>query len=284
MLINRHFIMTLLLAVLWSFTLVAQKGVLVVSEDKNFRNDEISKSRMYFTENKMMIKDKENTIIYDAEEESITNIDHQKKEYMIITKEDMDKIAGKMNKMSSMTSMMEDKLKTLSPQQQEMMRKNMPGFVPEAEEEPKIKYVKVKSGDKVGEWTADKYEYRVDGEKVTNFFISSYQQFDVTKQDFVVMEKMEKFLEEYMSSFSAMGGRSNFQSASMGFDEDSPVFNEGIPIKTVNFKNGKPKDSSIVQKIEKRNFEPKIFEPPSDYKFTTMAERMKESKFDEGNR
>jgi len=275
-LINRHFIITLLLAVLWSFTSVAQKGVVATSEKKSFKDDKVSKSKMYFTANKMMMKDGSNTVIFDAEKETFTNIDHQKKEYMVITKEDLEKTLGQLDKA---TMMMEEKMKNLSPAQQEMMRKNMPGFVSQPKEEPKVEFVKVKSGITVKNWTVDKYEHLVDGEKVNNYFIANYAQLDVTKNDFVVMEKMAKFFQKYMSNFSSMNAQSSFQSSTLGLGEDSPVFNKGIPIKTVSFKNGERQEQNLIQTLEKKNIDPSKFEPPSNYKMTSLTEQIQGSKF-----
>jgi len=246
----------------------AQEGVVIVSEETAGSKTRLS--TIYFTKDKMLVEDEKFTVMFDANNESLYNIDHKKREYLVLGKEDLQMLQ---QQMAAMMSMIEQQLKNLPPEQREMVKKNMKEAMPGMATEYSYVYKKVESGIEIKHWNTELYVEIVNEKKQAEFYIASFDQINLTKNDFAVFEKLKDLFQEFLEQFSGSLARHNASFLGIGGD-DSPIMATGIPVKTIDYSSGKKGSEVIIQSIEKKKFASSIFDIPAGYKEVTLKEEM----------
>jgi len=251
----------------------ADPGLVVKSETQELKSNEITSTTLYMDQTSIKVVDGNQEIIFDSEKESITVVNHSKKEAMIMTKADMEALK---QQLKMMMQMVEQQLKNLPPEQQEMAKKNMKGFMPAEGEELNYEYRLIKSGVAVKNWKSSQYEGLINGEKKGELFIAGYDELGYSKSDFVALEKMAGFMRDMLADF---GDKIDFDGSGSGFfgfgGQDNPIFSKGIPVKMIEFSNGEQKSIVTVQEINRLDLDPATFTVPADYRKTTIQELLK---------
>ncbi|MEO9966269.1 MAG: hypothetical protein ABJF11_10800 [Reichenbachiella sp.] len=252
-------ILLLGLTFLTSFTLMAEDGVFILSKTKSLGNGKVSVSEIYLTPDKMMVKNSgadNSTIIFDATTEIFTFIDNKKKEYYQFDKPTLLQLK----------------------EQIKMMAKMMQQFAANMPEEQKKRFDKILNpgGDmmtyqtngqnaKVGSWATTGYDGLNEDNKVLQMNIASFQTLGVAQSKFDVMKKMMNYFKQNLQEVIALipSGGSFSQ---MGFDDNSPILKDGIPVKTISYKEGKADNENIVESLAEQAIAADQFKVPAGYK------------------
>lgn len=251
----------------------ADPGLVVKSETQEIKNNETTIMTLFMDQNSIKIVDGNQEVIFDSGKESFTVIDHSKKEAIVMTKTDLETLK---QQLKMMMDMVEQQLKNLPPEQQELAKKNMKGFMPSEGEELNYEYRLIKSGVPVKNWKSSQYEGLVNGEKKGELFIAEYGELGYSKSEFVALEKMAAFIRDMLADF---GDKVNFDGSGSGFfgfgGENSPVFSKGIPVKMIEFSDGDQERIVTVQDINRQNLDASTFAVPDGYRRSTIQEQMK---------
>jgi hypothetical protein len=175
------------------------------------------------------------TAIYRADLQAFWMVNDKDKTYTEMTKAQMDQMA--------------EALKNLPP----AVRKMMGGAAPDLP-----KYVKKASGEKVGRWTATRYEASIKN-GVHKMWTIPASQVHVTAADMAVLKEFGKFFEKFAQDKAA---QYQFDGANLGFS--------GFPVKNEMVENGKVKNSSVVTEAASKTFPASTFEAPAGYKKKEM--------------
>jgi hypothetical protein len=183
-------------------------------------------------------------------------IDQKGKTYMEITKQDFQQMKAKMNEAKAM---MDERMKSLPPEQRQMMEKMMQGRgMPAMQPAGTIKttYKKVASGEKVNQWVCAKYEgYREDN-KVKEVWTTDWKSLGLTPESFKVMKDLGEFFEDFAkdmaSSFDKIG--SEEWEKEQGYS--------GIPVKTLSYADGKLRAATEVTEVKQESLSAALFDLP----------------------
>ncbi|NOX37166.1 MAG: hypothetical protein GXO78_06470 [Calditrichaeota bacterium] len=200
--------------------------------------------------------------IYLQQQNIVHLIDHSRKAYATITEEDIQRMAGQMKTaMNQAMQMMQEKLKDLPADQREMiekmMKEQMPPPTPPAE--PKVEFKKVGTGEKVGQWTCDRWEIYKDGVKAEVIWVSASNQLPEGTQ---IIQLFQKFTEFWTTGFKKLLGDE------MGMEWFSTKFQEkinGFPVAGVTYENGQETSRWELVSAESRTSEKSAFLPPAEY-------------------
>jgi len=250
--------------------LLAEEGIVIKSETQ-LKSGKTESTTIYIGDVMVKMGGGSADVIFDSSRESFTVIDHEKKEVLLITRQDMDMLKSQVNQMMKM---MEEQLKNLPPEQQEMVKKNMGGNMSSSEEIPDYDFKLVKRGVQVGEWDSDHYESFLEGEKKGDLYIADYSQLGVSKSDFGSMKKLGDFIQDLTEGFSSFKMEST-EGGFLGFKgEGNPIFTVGVPIKVVEYEEGARGNVMTIKEIKKEDLSSSIFKAPSGYKQQTLQDMM----------
>jgi hypothetical protein len=184
-----------------------------------------------------------NTVIYRGDKQTFWMVNDKDKTYTEMTKEQMDAAAAKM----------EAAMQNMPPALRKMMESKMGGASVD-----KPKYVKKATGEKVGKWTATRYEAE-DKKGVRKIWTVPSRTIDITESDLAAMKQFSKFFEKFGQNKSDFF---KFDRTDLGF--------AGMPVKTVMMESGKVKSSSELKEATRKDFPPSTFEVPAGYKKKEM--------------
>ena len=161
-------------------------------------------------------------VVFDAAAQVIRMIDPDKKTYMEMAKADVERLG---NQMADMTAQMQERMKSLPPEQRAQMEAAMRGrgigMGAAASAPVKTEYRKTGT-DKVGKWTCDKYEGYQKDQKVSDICTVDPSVLGVTLADFDIAKEAARFFQQLVpqngGQMFAVGG------ADAGFS--------GIPVRT----------------------------------------------------
>ncbi|MEP2026529.1 MAG: hypothetical protein ABJH98_14160 [Reichenbachiella sp.] len=243
-----------------SLTVWAEDGIFILSKTKTLKSGSVATSEIYLTADKMLVKNSgsdNSTIIFDGSSEVFTFIDNKKKEYYQF-----------------------DKATLLQLKEQiKMMAKMMKQFAANMPEEQKAKFDQIlnpSNGDlmtynangknvKIGSWNTVGYDGLNDGSKVLQMNIASYGTLGVSESEFGVMKQMMNYFKENLQEVVALlptGG----SFSQLNFDEKSPILKDGIPVKTIAYKEGEAVNENTVETLAKKSISSDQFKVPAGYK------------------
>lgn len=186
-------------------------------------------------------------MIYRGDKKVFYTVNLKEKSYMEMTEQDFKDMAAKMD--DAMKKMNESMAK-MPPEQRKSMEAMMAKMMPGGAKAPKITYKKVGSGGTVNGWSTDKYEGTQEGAKRSEIWTTSPKSLDLNESDFQVLKDMAKFFEKFAQNMQGMvGDKSN------GLD--------GIPVKTVSYKDGQPHFQTEVKEVKKESQPASLFEIPA---------------------
>ena len=261
----------LLLLGIATTTLAQTTEALVISSTTLDQKGKPTTSKAYLKGDKMMVEtgdEKQKQImLFDADKEAMYIINHKKKEYTEMTKEDMEALSAMMQQQFAV---MEQQLEMLPEKQREMVRKQMAAAMGTGQKPAEFSLEE--KGVQVKEWKADKYVGKSDQQKQSEIYIASYSALGQEAKDFEALGKFFDLMKEYMQ-----GMTKNMPSMSLGFfSENMPGYKEGIPVKTVMYNNKQePISTTMLDSIGKEEVSKESFSVPEKYKkqkLTDMAQ------------
>lgn len=250
-------LMSLILSI--SISAIAADGIKIVSKTKNLSNGSISNTNIYMTENSVALENKgsgdNNSFIFNATSEEFTYVDHRKKEYYHFDKATMQQLKQQIQMMMMM-------MKQFAASMPEEQKKKLDRII--NSDESGMEFSATGSTEKIGKWSTKKYEGKTKGEKATDMYIASFKTIGFQKEQFQVMDKLINYFNTNLSEIAAFlptGG----SFSQIGFDDSSPVFKEGVPVKTISYSNNTASNENIVESINQESFSSALFQAPAGY-------------------
>lgn len=239
---------------------------LVISSTTLDQKAKPTTSKAYLKDDKMAVEtgdDKQQQMmLFDAEKETFYMINHKKKEYTEMTRQDLEALAAMMQQQMAA---MEKQLEMMPESQRAMIREKM-GAAFGVGQKPAAYSVDEK-GVQVKGWKTDKYIGSADGQKQSEIYIAKFSELGQKPEDFEVMGKFFNLIKEYMQGMSK-----NMPALSIGFfGEGMPDYDDGVPVKTIMYNAQQEAIStSTVDSIEEESVEEHIFSVPDNYKKKEM--------------
>ena len=244
-------------------------GVLIVSKTEDLSDGTVSSTNIYMTESSVALENKgakdNSTFIFNSDKQDFTYVDHKKKEYYYFDQATMQQLKQQIKMMMMM-------FKQFSANMPEEQKKKLGKFM--NEDASTMEFVDTGSSKKVGKWSAKIYEGKSEGKKATEMYIATFKAVGIDKDEFKVMEDLIVYFRTNLSeivSFMPKGG----SFSQIGFDESSPIFKDGVPVKTISYIDGKAKNENTVESISKTNVSNTLFQAPSGYSRKQIDMNMK---------
>jgi len=197
--------------------------------------------------------------IYRTDKKVFWAINTKDKTYLEMTQKDFEDMVVKMEEARKK---MAEQMAKMPPEQKEMMEKMMAKMLPDAAGGPKTTFKKIGSGGKVNGWNTDKYEGMREGVKQSEIWTADPKTLGVTDADYQVLKDIAKFFEKFAKNMDSFIG----DKAKNGMD--------GIPVKTLNLKEGQPEFSTEIKEVKKENFSADLFQVPAGLTKKNMGQMM----------
>jgi hypothetical protein len=198
----------------------------------------------------------ETYMIYRGDKQVFWNVNLKDKTYMQMTEKDFEEMSAKLD---DAMKKMRAQIQTMPPERRQMMEEMMAKMMPGGKA-AKTTYKKVGDGGMVGRWATEKYEGTRDGAKVSEIWTAAPKSLDVSDADFQVLKDMAKFFEKFSKNMEGLIGDKRTNGM------------EGIPVKTVAFKDGKPGFESQIREVKKEGLAPELFEIPAGLTLKKMGQ------------
>jgi hypothetical protein len=195
--------------------------------------------------------------VLDFDKGVLLTINPSAKTYTEMTLQDL-KMAQKqaMEWMASLRAQMEEQMKTMPPEQQEVMRKKLESFPKGLSEEEKPAKITLKATaerKEINGFACQAYDVFEDGERTTRFWLTSS----------VSTEAFDTYQEELNKWLEGMGplGANRLR-------EWVHIRGKGFPIKVERLRPiaGKVAFNREILKVEEKSLSESLFQPPKDFK------------------
>jgi hypothetical protein len=234
--------------------LLAADGVLIVEKTTT---DGVTKTNQVQMDKTRMRADFEGpngakqVLIFDGGAQVMRIIDMDKKSYAEMTKADVERMGAQM---AGAMSQMQEQMKNLPPAQRaqiEAMMKDRGMAMPST---AKTEYKKTGS-DKVGNWTCDKYEGYLDGQKASELCTVDPKALGFSVADFQVSQQLADF-------FRTLMPQSADQMFSLG--KNDPAGFSGVPVRRSYSVLGRQTVSELTE-VSRQNLPESIFAVPAGF-------------------
>gem|GEM_PF-3407802 len=205
------------------------------------------------------------SILYQAETDTVWLIDHDKKSYRQISKGEMDKLA---DSAAAALKEIDKHMAGLSPEQQALV-KNMMGTPPTTESKPvaaaKATWVKSAAGDKVGDWLCDHYQSTLGNQTDQEAWTLPPATLGIGPDNLGTFQSLMTFFNSGFTRFMQSSPAGNIP-AFAKIESDQALGLSGFPVKILGYQNGQPHDVWIVTSADKAPVPADQFAPPENYK------------------
>jgi hypothetical protein len=228
--------------------------------------------------------DVKDEMVFRGDRKQMVAISHQDKSYMIIDAKTIKEMSKKMPaapggdaqaQMQEAMKDLEEKMAELDPKQREMVEKMMKekmgygatmGSKPSPREFVRTKEQATKQG-----YPCVRYDVTRDGEKISELWVTDWDNIRGIKQTVGVFEEMAAFHRELLDSFKWMaGGATGFFAAEQDPIEDFTRV-DGFPVVTRTFEGGELESETVLESVAEKDLNPDAFEPPKGYKLQTIG-------------
>lgn len=231
-------------------------GIFIIEETR--RNKTIQ-SKTYIEKHLLRIEsniDGEMYIsIYNSEKEILYNINTQRKVYTAITKTDLEKIGSRIKEAKKL---FEEKMKSLSSEQQDLMKRMKEKTDAFQDIQNDRVYLRVKPGEKIGNWVCDKYRVTENENLLREVWIADWNNAGLELNYKNVLLSLEKFFNYFTEQ---LGDKVKSQSLNLDFS----LADKGIPVKTIHYAGGEINGTSIIKEIKEEELPYSLFIVPSGF-------------------
>lgn len=245
--INRKAMITFFLVLIFSVNLFAG-GIIKI---KTIQEDgEETIGNIYIQDGKMRMEDNEDgnktIIIFDAEKNVVIIMDPSEESYI-----ELDENFGK-----QINKQMEDMLKNLPEEQREAMKAMMNQQMGKKPKQSKPEYKKVGNENFKG-YNCEVYEMVQSDNIVEKTWVTDWNDMKLKDEYVKIFKGMEKFFSKMADSMGDFGEM-------MGNELDTEMFEKGFPIKTIQYEDGKPVSTEIVEEVSEKDLPSSLFEVPEN--------------------
>lgn len=224
---------------------------------------------IYLTEHKVRYEsgtgEEDTDFIFRAERGVLWSLNHADKLYTEMDRKTIDAFGAKMR---SAMQQMESEMAKLPPEQrkavEEPMKKQGAGSE-EAGKESKDELKKTGEKKTISGFSCTRYDFFVDGEKSSEFWVAAPGQRGLTTSDLAPVKEMAQFFEALGSALTNAVGQGGGE-----FNWTEAWKYEGFPILTREFDDGEVKSEVLVESIAKERIDSAQFEIPAGYQRKKM--------------
>ncbi|MCU0609751.1 MAG: DUF4412 domain-containing protein [Chitinispirillaceae bacterium] len=237
-----------------------QAGVIITNSHQKFSNSKsiVSTSTLTLGDRGVRMESGSqapgSVFIYRKDKDLCWVLNSAENSYVEITRAELTAMTAQIK---SAMAQMKGQMAQLPPEQRAMMEsmmKSMGGQVPQ------MTYQKIASGEKVGDWSCDKYDGLDAGNKVIEVWVTDWKRLGLTQADLDGLTALAQFFEEFskdLGSFFKPGTKAE------GYD--------GMPVKTVMLSSGQPVAQTQLSEIVKTDPATALFEVPAGFVKKSLA-------------
>ncbi len=253
-----------LILLIQSATVFAETGVVIISKSTDLSNQKVTTSKIHLGTTQLLIQNSgadNSSLLFDASEQIFTFIDHGKREYYQFDKPTLQQLKDQLR---MMVQMMKQFSSQMPKEQQEKLDKLL-----SPNNNTLIEY-KINGASKVNSWSTTMHTGFSANKKIIETDIASYQELGIPESKFEVMKNLMMFFKENLEEVaSLLPTPQSLQS--IRIDENSPILEEGVPVKTISYNDREVANSNnLVQSITETQIDPSIFRIPSGYSRKTI--------------
>lgn len=249
-----HKIQFIILAFILIIYPAANAGVYISGTESRIEKNAGNEVKLYVEKDRIRMEtkfaDQAVAIVFRQDKDLLWMIDNKKMEYRQMTREDVKKLKSKMD---DGMALMQEKMKSLSPEQQKMMAQMMPANMPVQKIES-IMYTPAASGIMINSWTCTHYIGSVKDQKKQEIWATGWDQVNINSEDLQALGAMADFFTALAPQMTNMFsiGREN-----AGFS--------GMPVRTLNYDNDRIISDFQIKEISKKQFDKSLFEIPDNF-------------------
>lgn len=246
-------------------------GVLVVETSRPYRRGaDVTTTTLRIEANRLSLDrngpEGHETILFVAKPLTVRVVHHREKFYRELSEQSSKALRqGLQEARAAMRKRADDELKRLPPEQRKEVEASIQARLRASPETPPaappsaVEYTKVWSGERAGEWKCDRYEGRVDGEKVWDACVVSWTRAGVTREESALLLNAIETLESLhlLGGYSAADMKSGKDAKGSGYT--------GIAVQRVRLQADRPVQVFEVQRMERREFTGEDFAVPPGY-------------------
>jgi hypothetical protein len=254
----RIFNLLIALTILLFFCISLNAGVYIESVDQSNAN-ETDTTKLFIEKDRIRVEaggKSENMItIFRGDLGLFWIINMDNMTYNEVTREDLEKSRKKMDEAFEK---MEEQFKNMTPEQKEMMQKMMPSQAEMGMSKlPKTIYKKKASGVEVNQWSCTHYEGFQEGKKTTDVWTTDFNQLGISAADLQGLHAMGKFFETFTKETDEL-----YMIGSEDYAKEGGF--SGMPIKIVDYDNGRIDSTTKMNVIQSKSFKTVTFELSTD--------------------
>ncbi len=201
-----------------------------------------------------------NYVVYRGDKNAFWMIDTQKKTCTVMTEKDLDSMHAKMD---AAMAKLREQMKSLPPERQKMMEEMMAKMSAGGAQAPRTTYKKIGDGGKVEAWSTEKFEGYRDSAKVSELWTAAPKSIGLRETDVKVVTDMAKFFRKFAKGMPDLIG-----------NKENGL--EGVPVKSIGFKDGKPAWESDLKSVKQETLAASLFEIPAGFAENKMEKMGKE--------
>ncbi len=207
--------------------------------------------------------------IFLGSKQLLFSIDSASKQYTEISKEDMKAISAKMD---AAMSQLDAKMASMPPEQQAMMKQMMGGMMKKMmpQETAPAEITKTNETETISGYPCVKYIVKRGSEVTREYWVADPSVLSGGSELRTALDSMGSFLKELIGSLSKGPMAGMMENP---FSEFSAV--EGVPIKTILYKDGKRHSETIITSIANEGLEPDVFQIPDGYSKKKVSEGLR---------
>ena len=254
-----------------AFVQVAAAGVWILEAGTDFRTGAplVRKMRLEAGRASIEIQDAEShqTILYEASPKRVRMVDHKQRFFREFDAKGLATLEAQLSgAREELRRRADERLSRMTQEQrramEESMRKRVRGEAGARTPENgggEMQFTQVWSGESVNEWTCDKYEGRVNGQKFWDVCAVPWNRLDSERAGFTILRDVVS----YLRGLGLWRAGSLIEPGPADWKERK--FYPGLPVQRIRYQNDRPVELLEIREIEQREFSDSDFEVPSDY-------------------
>jgi hypothetical protein len=233
-------------------------GVYIQGEDTHKMHQEKNTTKIFVDKNRLRVETGENdndmVIIFREDKNLFWMVDMKKKEYREMTKDDVKKMKAKIDEGMKQ---IEEQMKNLPPEQRKMMEQMMPAQMNIKKIERPV-YTKAGKNIKVKKWNCTHYIGEVNGKKKQEVWTIGWDELGIDADEMKVFRDMGQFFSSLAPDMTDV-----FKIGDKEWEKNGGF--AGMPVKSINFEEGKVSSEFEINEISKKDFSAAIFEVPAGF-------------------
>ncbi len=197
------------------------------------------------------------SMLFNADNKTVYSLDHKKKEYIELDKEQMKSMTSTV---STGMEMFRKQLEKMPPEQRAKWEAKLSKgpFAGAAETTKRFEYKEVKTGVPCGKWSCKLIEGTTDGVKTTEILLADYKALGLTEKSIGALKSMGQYFSEMAKMIGAQGPQFKFDQF------------EGIPVEVKTFDKEGLKRTMVITEVKKFTPAKETFSVPKNYEKTKL--------------